>query len=296
MATKEEDFVETVFTASTHDNILFFMNSGRVYLKKGYTIPSAGRASRGTNLVNILPVEAGENGEKVSAMIAGRGFSDDSFLVFVTKNGTVKRMEQSALRNIRSTGIRAITLDEGDELISVIPTSGQDTIIIATHDGMAASFLETDARSMGRTAVGVRGIKLREGDYVIGAGSSAEGNAVLTVTENGFGKRTDFDFYSVHRRGGLGIKNYKVTERTGKIAGIKIVDESDDLLVITDDGTIIRVAVAGISAQGRSAQGVRVMKPVGDAKVICIEKTEHFSSENEEEEALPAEEEAPDAP
>ena len=296
MATKEEDFVETVFTASTHDNILFFMNSGRVYLKKGYTIPSAGRASRGTNLVNILPVEAGENGEKVSAMIAGRGFSEDSFLVFVTKNGTVKRMEQSALRNIRSTGIRAITLDEGDELISVIPTSGQDTIIIATHDGMAASFLETDARSMGRTAVGVRGIKLREGDYVIGAGSSAEGNAVLTVTENGFGKRTDFDFYSVHRRGGLGIKNYKVTERTGKIAGIKIVDESDDLLVITDDGTIIRVAVAGISAQGRSAQGVRVMKPVGDAKVICIEKTEHFSSENEEEEALPAEEEAPDAP
>ena len=282
MATKEEDFVDTVFTASTHDNILFFMNSGRVYLKKGYSIPAAGRAARGTNLVNILPVEAGENGEKVSAMIAGRGFEEDSYLVFVTKNGTVKRMEQSALRNIRANGIRAITLDEGDELISVIPTSGEDTILIATHDGMAASFVETDARSMGRTAVGVRGIKLRKGDYVIGAGSSAEGSAVLTVTENGFGKRTDFDFYSIHKRGGLGIKNYKVTERTGKIAGVKIVDENDDLLVITDDGTIIRVAVAGISAQGRSAQGVRVMKPVGGAKVICIEKTEHFSQEEEE--------------
>ena len=275
MATKEEDFVETVFTASTHDNILFFMNSGRVYIKKGYSIPAAGRAARGTNIVNILPVEAGEAGEKVSAMIAGRGFEEDKYLVFVTKNGTVKRMEQSALKNIR-------------------PTAGEDTILIATHDGMAACFPETEARSMGRTAVGVRGIRLREGDYVIGAGSSAQGSAVLTVTENGFGKRTAFDAYSVHKRGGIGIKNYQVTERTGKIAGICLVDETDDLLVITDDGTIIRVAVSAIGEKGRATQGVRVMKPVGDAKVICIEKTEHFS-DSEDAEELSSEELPPDA-
>ena len=287
MATKEEDFVETVFTASTHDNILFFMNSGRVYIKKGYSIPAAGRAAKGTNIVNILPVEAGEAGEKVSAMIAGRGFSEDSYLVFVTRNGTVKRMEQAALKNIRANGIRAITLDEGDELITVIPTLGNDTILIATHEGMAASFPETDARSMGRTAVGVRGIRLREGDYVIGAGSSAQGNAVLTVTENGFGKRTGFDAYSIHKRGGLGLKNYKVTEKTGKVAGICIVDETDDLLVITNDGTIIRVAVSSIGEKGRDTQGVRVMKPVGDAKVICIERTEHFSEEEETEQEVP---------
>ena len=291
MATKEEDFVETVFTASTHDNILFFMNSGRVYIKKGYSIPAAGRAAKGTNIVNILPVEAGEAGEKVSAMIAGRGFSEDSYLVFVTRNGTVKRMEQAALKNIRANGIRAITLDEGDELITVIPTLGNDTILIATHEGMAASFPETDARSMGRSAVGVRGIRLREGDYVIGAGSSAQGNAVLTVTENGFGKRTGFDAYSIHKRGGLGLKNYKVTEKTGKVAGICIVDETDDLLVITNDGTIIRVAVSSIGEKGRDTQGVRVMKPVGDAKVICIERTEHFSEEEETEQEVPASDE-----
>ena len=291
MATKEEDFVETVFTASTHDSILFFMNSGRVYVKKGYSIPSAGRAAKGTNIVNILPVEAGEDGEKVSAMIRCRSFEEDSYLVFVTKNGTVKRMEQAALKNIRSSGIRAITLDEGDELISVIPTSGNDTVLIATHDGMAASFNETDARSMGRTAVGVRGIKLREGDYVIGAGSSAQGSAVLTVTEKGYGKRTDFAEYSVHKRGTMGIKNYKVTEKTGKIAAIAIVDEQNDLLVITDDGTIIRVPVAGIGEKGRSTQGVCVMKLTGDARVICVEKTEHFSEDEEDlPENLPAEE------
>lgn len=291
MATKEEDFVETVFTASTHDSILFFMNSGRVYVKKGYSIPSAGRAAKGTNIVNILPVEAGEDGEKVSAMIRCRSFEEDSYLVFVTKNGTVKRMEQATLKNIRASGIRAITLDEGDELISVIPTSGNDTVLIATHDGMAASFNETDARSMGRTAVGVRGIKLREGDYVIGAGCSAQGSAVLTVTEKGYGKRTDFAEYSVHKRGTMGIKNYKVTEKTGKIAAIAIVDEQNDLLVITDDGTIIRVPVAGIGEKGRSTQGVCVMKLTGDSKVICVEKTEHFSEDEENlPENLPAEE------
>ncbi len=285
MSMKDEDFVETVFTASTHDNILFFMNSGRVYIKKGYMIPSAGRAARGTNIVNILPVEAGESGEKVSAMIRGRGFDEESFLIFVTKNGTIKRMAQSALKNIRSNGIRAITLDEGDELIAVLQTSGTDTVLIATHDGMAASFEETDARPMGRTAVGVRGIKLRKGDYVIGAGTSEEGSAVLTVTENGYGKRTDFGEYSIHKRGGLGIKNYKVTEKTGKVAAIRIVNEEEDLLVITDDGTIIRVPVSGIGEKGRSTQGVVIMRLSEGSKVICVEKTEPITEEEDTEES-----------
>ena len=296
MATKEEDFVETVFTASTHDNILFFMNSGRVYVKKGYTIPSAGRAAKGTNIVNILPVAAGEDGEKVSAMIRARGFDEESYLMFVTRNGTVKRMAQSALKNIRTNGIRAINLDEGDELITVIPTTGDDTVIIATRNGMATGFHESNVRPMGRTAVGVRGIRLREGDYVIGAGCTSEGSDVLTVTENGFGKRTDFEAYSVHNRGGLGMKNYQVTEKTGKIAAIRIVDETDDLLVITDDGTIIRVPVAGIRRTGRSAQGVLIMRLSGEAKVICVEKTEHITEEEQPEEpGTETAEEGPDA-
>ncbi len=205
-------------------------------------------------------------------------------------------MAQSALKNIRASGIRAINLDEGDELIAVIQTTGDDTVIIATRNGMATGFHESSVRPMGRTAVGVRGIRLREGDYVIGAGCTSEGSDVLTVTENGFGKRTEFEAYSVHNRGGLGVKNYQVTEKTGKIAAIRIVDETDDLLVITDDGTIIRVPVAGIRRTGRSAQGVCVMKLSGDAKVICVEKTEHFAEEEQPEEpAAETAEESPDA-
>ena len=282
MTTKEEDYVETVFTASTHDNILFFMNSGRVYVKKGYTIPSAARTAKGTNIVNILPIENGDNPERVSAMIAGRGISEESYLVFVTKNGTVKRLEQSALKNIRTSGIRAITLEEGDELISVLQTSGDETIMIATRNGNASSFNENNVRAMGRTAVGVRGIKLKDGDEVIGAGASHEGSAVLTVTEKGYGKRTDLSEYSVHNRGGLGVKNYKVTEKTGKIAAIKFVNEDDDLLVITDDGTIIRVRVSNINEKGRATQGVRIMKVAEGSKIICIEKTSREDKEDEE--------------
>ena len=283
MSTKEEDYVETVFTASTHDNILFFMDSGRVYMKKGYTIPAASRNARGTNIVNILPLENGENAEKVSAMIKGREFDDDAYLVFVTKYGTVKRLAQSALKNIRSSGIRAITLEEGDELISVLPTNGEERVVIATHDGMAAGFMEQDVRPTGRTAMGVRGIRLREGDYVIGAASSSQGEALLTITEKGYGKKTDLEDYSVHKRGGLGVKNYKVTDKTGKIAGIKMVSDSDDLLAITDEGTIIRVAVANIGEKGRATQGVRIMRLEADVKVICIEVTEHEIVETSEE-------------
>ena len=281
MSTKEEDFVETVFTASTHDNILFFMNSGRVYAKKGYTIPSASRTAKGTNIVNILPIENGENPEKVSAVIKARGFDEDSFLLFVTKNGTVKRIALSALKNIRANGIRAINLDEGDELITVLSTNGSERIMIATYEGSAVSFMEDEVRQMGRTAVGVRGIKLREGDYVIGAGSSAQGGALLTVTENGYGKKTDLDEYRICKRGGLGVRNYKISEKTGYVVGVKMVDNGDDLLVITDDGTIIRVSVDDIGEKGRATMGVRVMRPAAGAKIICIEKTERVAEEEE---------------
>ena len=282
MATKEEDYVETVFTASTHDNILFFTSKGRVFIKKGYMIPEAGRSARGTNLVNIIQIENGENAEKVSAMIRGRNLEEDKYLVFVTRNGTVKRMAQSALRNIRANGIRALTLDEGDELIAVLPTDGSENILIATHKGMAVCFKETDVRPMGRVAVGVRGIRLRGDDYVVGAGSTSAGQALLTITEKGYGKRTAVEDYSVHGRGGLGIRNYNVTEKTGLIADVKMVNPGEDILIITDDGTIIRMAVEGISLLGRATQGVRVMRLGGENRVISIEKTEREPAEENE--------------
>ena len=283
MATKDEDFVETVFTASTHDNILFFTKAGRVYIKKGYNIPEAGRTARGTNLVNIIQMDnSAENQEKIAAMIGGRGLDEDSYLVFVTRNGTVKRMSQAALKNIRANGIRALNLDEGDELISVIQTGGDENILIATHDGMSVCFNEQDARPMGRTAVGVRGIKLRGDDYVIGAGSTSAGSALLTITEKGYGKRTPVEEYSVHGRGGLGIKNYNVTDKTGKIADVKVVNDEDDILVITDDGTIIRMSAANISVLSRATQGVRIMD---GSRVICIEKTDREEEAAEETEA-----------
>ena len=283
MATKDEDFVETVFTASTHDNILFFTKAGRVYIKKGYNIPEAGRTARGTNLVNIIQMDnSAENQEKIAAMIGGRGLDEDSYLVFVTRNGTVKRMSQAALKNIRANGIRALNLDEGDELISVIQTGGDENILIATHDGMSVCFNEQDARPMGRTAVGVRGIKLRGDDYVIGAGSTSAGSALLTITEKGYGKRTPVEEYSVHGRGGLGIKNYNVTDKTGKIADVKVVNDEDDILVITDDGTIIRMSAANISLLSRATQGVRIMRIMEGSRVICIEKTDREEDEAEE--------------
>lgn len=286
MATKDEDFVETVFTASTHDNILFFTKAGRVYIKKGYNIPEAGRAARGTNLVNIIQMDnSAENQEKIAAMIGGRGLDEDSYLVFVTRNGTVKRMSQAALKNIRANGIRALNLDEGDELISVIQTSGDENILIATHDGMSVCFNEQDARPMGRTAVGVRGIKLRGDDYVIGAGSTSAGSALLTITEKGYGKRTPVEEYSVHGRGGLGIKNYNVTDKTGKIADVLVVNDEDDILVITDDGTIIRMSAANISLLSRATQGVRIMRIMEGSRVICIEKTDREEEAVEETES-----------
>ena len=280
MATKDEDFVDTVFTASTHDYILFFTSKGRVFVKKGYNIPEAGRNARGTNIINIIQTE---NGEKISAMIRGRGRDDDGYLVFVTKRGTVKRMEQSALKNIRSNGLRAIILDEGDSLISVLQTTGEENIFIATYNGMAVCFNESDLRTLGRNAMGVRGIRLREGDYVVGAGNSLAGEAVLTITEKGYGKRTLLSEYSIHGRGGVGIKNYQVTDKTGGIADVKMVNPGEDILVISDDGTIIRMAVDHISMLGRSTQGVRIMRLAEGSRVISIERTEREQSEYEAE-------------
>ena len=283
MATKDEDYMATVFTASTHDYILFFTSKGRVFIKKGYNIPEAGRNARGTNIVNIIPVENGEQPEKVSAMISGRGMAEDSYLMFVTRKGTVKRMQQSALKNIRSNGIRALSLEDGDELISVFPTGGDEDIIIATCKGMAASFNERDVRPMGRTAMGVRGIRLKNDDYVIGAASTSAGEALLTITENGYGKRTPIAEYSVHGRGGLGIKNYKLTDKTGNVADVKMVNPGEDILVISSDATIIRMAVDSVSVLSRSTQGVRIMRLGEGSRVIAIEKTEAETGEEDTE-------------
>ena len=287
MDTREEDYVNTVFTASTHDYIFFFTDRGRVFRKKGYQIPEAGRAARGGNIVNYLQLE---QGEKISAMIHTRSLDrDDLFLTFVTKNGTVKRLAVSALKNIRQSGIRALTLDEGDELIAVKETDGSMRILIATHDGMAVCFDETDVRVMGRQAVGVRGIRLREGDYVVGAARAHEGRTVLSITENGYGKRTPVEEYRVTNRGGLGVKNYEVTEKTGKVVGVKVVSGTEDLLLVTQNGILIRTDVQGIRTCGRATQGVIVMRfKDGEDRVIGMALAEKEGAETETAPETPA--------
>lgn len=277
-ALREEDYVETVFTASTHDFILFFTSRGRAYRKKGYMIPEASRNARGTNIVNIIPVEPGE---RVNAMLHMREMDDGSYLVMATRNGTVKRMELAALKNIRSSGIRALGLDEGDELINVMLTDGSQNILMATHNGQAICFAETDVRPMGREAVGVRGIRLKEGDYCVGAEVTHADACVLSITENGYGKRTETAEYvrgggdEPQHRGGSGMKNYNTTEKTGKVAAVKVVKDSDDVLVVSDDGTIIRMEAGGISVLGRATQGVRIMRLAEGSKVISVALTEH---------------------
>ena len=282
MSTKEEDYVNTVFTASTHDYVLFFTNMGRAYRRKGYQIPSSGKTAKGTNIVNILPVEPGES---VSAMISTRDVAaEDRFLVMVTRNGTVKRLPVESLRNIRNNGLRVLKLDEGDELISVRETDGDMNILIATHDGSAVCFHETDVRSMGREAMGVRGIRLREDDYVVGAARAIPGKAVLTLTEKGYGKQTPVEEYRITARGGLGIKNYGLTDKTGKVVGIKVVDGSEDLMVLTEKGILLRTAVDTIKTCGRSTQGVIVMRfKEEDDKVISIALADREPEETEDE-------------
>ncbi len=269
ITTREEDYVVDVFTASTHDYILFFTDTGKVYRKKGYQIPESGKTAKGTNIINILQVE---QGERVQTMLHYREKDNEELYLFmVTRQGTVKRLPVYTLKNLRNNGIRALRLDEGDELVCVRETDGTKNILIATHDGMAVRFDENDVRPMGRDAVGVRGIRLREGDYVVGAARITEGRTVLSITEKGFGKRTPVEEYRVTNRGGIGIKNYMVTEKTGPIVGVKVVDGSEDLLLVTQAGILIRTHVEDIRQCGRSTQGVIVMrfKEEGD-KVISL--------------------------
>ncbi len=291
MATREEDYVNTVFTASTHDYILFFTDKGRVFRKKGYQIPEAGRTARGTNIVNVLQVE---QGEKVAVMIHTRDISEGEeprYLTMFTRNGTVKRLDASALRSLRNNGLRVILLDEGDELIQVRETDGRQNLLIATHDGMAACFPEEKVRPTGRNSMGVIGIRLREGDYVVSAARAKPGRAVLTITENGYGKRSPVEDYRITDRGAYGIKNYGLTEKTGPVVGVKVVDGSEDLLLVTQSGTLIRTDVDGIRLMSRSTQGVIVMrfKEEGD-RVIALSLAEKEPGEEVE---VPAE--APEA-
>ncbi|MEA4942097.1 MAG: DNA gyrase subunit A [Oscillibacter sp.] len=288
ITTRDEDVVVDVFTASTHDYILFFTDTGKVYRKKGYQIPESGKTAKGTNLINILQIE---QGERVQTMIHTRSIEDDGrFLFMVTRNGTVKRLPASTLKNLRNNGIRALRMDEGDQLITVRETDGSQRILIATHDGMACCFEETDVRPMGRDAVGVRGIRLREGDYVVAAARATTEKTVLSITEKGYGKRTPVEDYRITNRGGIGIKNYLVTEKTGPVVGVKVVDGSEDLLLVTQSGILIRTPVDSIRVAGRATQGVIVMrfKEDGD-QVISMALADKEETESSEE-AEPIEE------
>ncbi len=288
---REEDWVADVFTASTHDYLLFFTNTGRVLRKKGYMIPEAGRTARGTNIVNVLPVDPGE---RVTAMLHTRELNEECYLFMITRNGTVKRITAASLKNIRNNGIRAISLEEGDELISVRETNGSQAILLMTHQGMSICFRETDVRVMGRTAVGVRGIRLRKDDYVVAGVRATEGRTLLAITENGYGKRTDIAEYlrgdEPQSRGGWGLKGYHVTEKTGPIAGAKVVTGEEDILLISDDGTIIRMATSDVNVYSRTAQGVRVMRVNDGTRVISLARAEKEPAEGEEEQ-IPTEEE-----
>jgi len=275
---KEEDYVKSLNIASTHDHMLFFTDLGRVHHRKGYQIPEAGRTARGTAIVNVLPLEQGES---VTAVVITREFDENEYLVMVTKNGTVKRIPFIALKTNRKTGIRAITLDEGDHLINVIRTGGDDNIILATANGMAICFNENDVRPMGRDATGVKGITLVDDDYVVGAEKAEEGKTLLTVTENGYGKRTELVEYlrtgpngekTAQSRGGKGLKNYNITPKTGIVAGCRVVDETDDVMVIENGGVIIRIPAASINIYKRDVQGVIVMRIEEGNKVVSIER------------------------
>jgi len=268
---KEEDYVKNLFVASTHDMLLFFSNTGRVHRRKGYLIPEAGRTARGTAIVNILPLDPEE---KITAMLLTRSMEDDAYLVMVTRNGTVKRLEMSALNTNRKGGIRALTLDEGDELITVLKTSGDERIIIATEQGMAICFEEGDVRPMGRDAAGVRGIRLEEGDQVIGACVVEADKDLLTVTKNGYGKRTDLLEYHPQNRGGKGMKNYNLTPKTGTVAGIAVVDDNDDVMLIENGGVIIRMSAGDINTYGRGTQGVILMRVEEGNQVISLQRTD----------------------
>lgn len=288
MSTREEDFAKDIFTASTHDTILFFSNRGKVYKLKGYQIPETGRSAKGMNIVNLLELETDE---KITAMFPIKEFADDKFLFFVTKQGIAKRVVLSDLQNIRRAGLRALNLNEDDALVDVRLTDGEQNILIATHEGRAICFDENEVRAMGRTATGVRGIRLSEGDYVVGAARARKGAYVLSITENGYGKRTPVEEFTIHHRGGGGMMLHNLTAKTGLVAGIAVVDNDNDVMIITDDGVIIRTGCEEIRECGRGSQGVIVMRTGEDVKVISIARTS-----KEEEDEVSSEEEESGAP
>ena len=285
---KEEDYVKSLNIASTHDYILFFTDSGRVHLRKGYQIPEAGRTARGTAIVNVLPLDAGET---VTAMVVTREFHEDEYLLMATRKGVVKRLPFIALKTNRKGGIRALTLEEDDHLINVLRTNGNDNIILATAQGMAICFNETDVRCMGRDAAGVRGISLNAEDFVVGAEKVEEGKTLLTVTENGYGKRTELPEYLrtgpdgekiPQSRGGKGLKNYNLTAKTGNVAGCRVVGDQDDVMLIENGGVIIRVPASSINVYKRDTQGVIVMRIDEGNKVVSLERVEQDAEENQE--------------
>ena len=285
---KDEDYVKSLYVASTHDHLLFFTDKGRVHHRKGYQIPEAGRTARGTAIVNVLPLE---QDEKVTALVVTRDFYEDEYLMMVTRKGTVKRIPFVALNTRRRTGIRAITLDEGDQLINVIRTNGDDNIILATRDGMAICYNENDVRPMGRDAAGVRGIMLTGDDVVIGAEKMEEGKTLLTVTENGYGKRTELPEYLrtgpdgekiPQSRGGKGLKNYNITPKTGKVAGCRVVSETDDVMLIENGGVIIRVPASSINVYKRDVQGVIIMRIEEGNQLVSLERVEAIGDEEVE--------------
>ena len=284
---KEEDYVKSLNIASTHDHILFFTDNGKVHHRKGYQIPEAGRTARGTAIINVLPLDPGES---VTAMVITREFDENEFLVMVTRNGTVKRIPFVSLKTNRKGGIRAITLDENDHLINVIRTNGSDNIILATREGMAICFSETDVRPMGRDAAGVRGITLTGEDFVVGAEKAEEGKTLLTVTENGFGKRTELSEYlrtgpdgekTAQSRGGKGLKNYNITPKTGFVAGCRVVGDNDDVMLIETGGVIIRIPASSINVYKRDVQGVIVMRIEEGSQVVALERVENLAEAEE---------------
>ena len=278
IATREEDFVKQIFTASTHDTILFFSNKGKLYRLKGYEIPEAGRTAKGTAIVNLLSLD---NGEKISAVIPINNFAEGKYLLMGTKNGLIKKTALSEYNSARKTGLLAITLKEDDELIDVRLTDGEDNVVLVTKKGMSITFDEKDVRPVGRSAQGVIGIRLDEGDQVIGMESIINGNnaTLLAITENGFGKRTELEEYRVQNRGGKGVITYKITPKTGNIIGIRIATGTEDIMLITDTGTIIRLKVNDVSILGRSTQGVTLMRTNDGGKVVSIELVETSEEE-----------------
>ena len=274
ISTREEDFVKQIFTASTHDTILFFSNKGKLYRLRGYEIPEAGRTAKGTAIVNLLSLDGGE---KISAVIPITNFEEGNYLLMATKNGLIKKTPLKEYDSARKTGLLAINLKEDDELIDVKLTNGEDNIVLVTSKGLCITFDEKDVRPIGRVAQGVLGIRLNEDDFVIGMGSVLSQNktaSLLAITENGFGKRTELDEYRVQNRGGKGVITYKITPKTGNIIGIKIANEEDDVMLITNSGTVIRIAVKDISVLGRATQGVTLMRTSGEEKVVSIETIE----------------------